>query len=92
VNLFKKIQVLMLAGLSGLSGLAAQPEVSPGPLPGPHQGPQPGDIYREYAVDLRTGNYWRVTDPLSGQEVAHEFLPNPLLQLEIEAIIIRYGK
>ncbi len=51
-------------------------------------GPQPGDIYREYAVKLKVGDNWR------------EFLPNPVLSIEIddladavraEALIDRWG-
>lgn len=48
------------------------------------QGPQPGDIYREYAVNLRTGNNWRVTDSKAGHPGAAEFLPNPTLSIHID--------
>ncbi len=48
------------------------------------KGPQPGDIYREYAVNLRTGDNWRVTDPNAGHPGAAEHLPNPTLSIEIE--------
>ncbi len=48
------------------------------------KGPQPGDIYKEYAVNLKTGNNWRVTDPTVTREDAKEFLPNPVLNLNID--------
>ncbi len=63
-------------------------------------GPQPGDIYREYSVDLKIKNNWRVTDPNSGQQGAGEFLPNPVLMVNIsdldgaaraEVLIDRWG-
>lgn len=47
-------------------------------------GPQPGDIYKEYSVNLKTGNNWRVTDPNAGNEGAQDFLPNPVLSIDIE--------
>ena len=48
------------------------------------QGPQPGDIYREYAVYLKTGDNWRVTDPGASHPGASEFLPNPVLNISID--------
>lgn len=48
------------------------------------QGPRPGDIYREYAVNLRTEDNWRVTDPGATHPGAAEFLPNPVLSLQID--------
>lgn len=47
-------------------------------------GPQPGDIYREYAVNLRSGNNWRVTHPGATHPGAAEFLPNPVLSIRID--------
>jgi hypothetical protein len=63
-------------------------------------GPQPGDIYREYAVKLKVGDNWRVTDPNARHQGAKEFLPNPVLTISIddladavraEALIDRWG-
>jgi hypothetical protein len=48
------------------------------------KGPQAGDIYREYALNLKNGNWWRVTDPDAGHPGAAAFLPNPLLEIHIE--------
>jgi hypothetical protein len=48
------------------------------------QGPQPGDIYREYAVNLRSGDNWRVTDPQASHPGAAEFLPNPVPPIQID--------
>ncbi len=42
----------------------------------------PGDRYKEYSIQ-NTGNHWRVTNPAANPEGAREFLPNPVLQLEI---------
>lgn len=47
-------------------------------------GPRPGDIYREYAVNLKSGDNWRVTDPNAGAAGAAEFLPNPVLSIQID--------
>ena len=47
-------------------------------------GPRPGDVYREYSVNLKQGDWWRVTDPRAGHPGAAAFLPNPLLTLEID--------
>ncbi len=47
-------------------------------------GPQPGDIYREYAVNLRSGDNWRVTDPKATNPGAAAFLPNPTLSISID--------
>jgi hypothetical protein len=63
-------------------------------------GPRPGDVYREYAVKLKGGNNWRVTDPKAAHPGAQAFLPNPVLTVEIddlegaaraEAVIDRWG-
>lgn len=60
---------------------------------------EPGDVYREFAV-YNSGNDWRVTDPDASAKGAHDFLPNPIVELEIgeldhavraEAIIERWG-
>jgi hypothetical protein len=48
------------------------------------KGPQPGDIYREYAINLKNGNWWRVTDPDAGHPGAAAFLPNPVLEINID--------
>lgn len=47
-------------------------------------GPQPGDIYREYSVNLKLGDNWRVTDPNATHSGAAEFLPNPILSITID--------
>ncbi len=46
--------------------------------------PRPGDIYREYAINLKNGNWWRVTDPDAGHPGAAAFLPNPVLEINID--------
>jgi hypothetical protein len=48
------------------------------------QGLRPGDVYREYAVNLKNGNWWRVTDPDAGDPRAAEFLPNPVLEINVD--------
>lgn len=48
------------------------------------KGPQPGDIYREYAVNLKSGDNWRVTDPNASHSGAAQFLPNPVLSVNID--------
>ncbi len=48
------------------------------------KGPQAGDIYREYAVNLKNGNWWRVTDPNARHAGAAAFLPNPVLEINID--------
>lgn len=64
------------------------------------RGPQPGEVYREYAVHNGGNRDWRVTDPQARAPGAHEFLPNPVLELEIgdlqhavraEALLDRWG-
>jgi hypothetical protein len=47
-------------------------------------GPRPWDVYREYALNLKQGNWWRVTDPQACHPGAAAFLPNPVLQLSID--------
>lgn len=47
-------------------------------------GPKPGDIYKEYSVYLKVGNNWRVTDPNAGNAGAQDFLPNPVLSIDID--------
>ena len=49
----------------------------------PAAGPQPGDAYREYAVHNGGNLDWRVTDPRATAEGAWQFLPNPVLELEV---------
>ncbi|HJN16251.1 MAG TPA: hypothetical protein QGH10_12190, partial [Armatimonadota bacterium] len=46
--------------------------------------PRAGDIYREYSTDLRSGNSWRVTDPDAAHPGAQDFLPNPVLSMQID--------
>ena len=48
------------------------------------RGPQAGDVYREYALNLKNGNWWRITDPDAGDTRAAEFLPNPVLEIKID--------
>ncbi len=47
-------------------------------------GPQPGDVYKEFALNLKSGNNWRVTDPNASASGAQEFLPNPDMTIQIE--------
>jgi len=47
-------------------------------------GPQPGDIYKEFALNLKSGNNWRVTDPDAGASGALDFLPNPVMTMQID--------
>lgn len=47
-------------------------------------GPLPGDVYKEYAVNLKVGNNWRVTDPTVTRDDALVFLPNPVLSISID--------
>jgi hypothetical protein len=47
------------------------------------KGPLAGDVYREYALNLKNGNWWRVTDPDAGDPRAAEFLPNTVLEINI---------
>jgi len=39
-------------------------------------------VYREYTVETRQGNDWRVTDPGVSRDDAKAFLPNPVFQIE----------
>lgn len=63
-------------------------------------GPKPGDVYREYRVDNGGNLAWRVTDPNAKAEGAQQFLPNPILAMDIgdlehairaEAVLDRWG-
>lgn len=65
------------------------------------QEPPPGSVYREYALTM-SGNDWRVTDPdaTKQHDGAADFLPNPVLELEVgdlggavraELVIDRWG-
>lgn len=69
-----KYYKLLLLGLTCLATLTVAAQ----------KGPQPGDIYREYAVNLKTDDNWRVTDPKASHLGAAEFLPNPILSIEID--------
>jgi hypothetical protein len=73
MNRFFKFAVLPLIiyCLSGVCLLFAQ------------SGPQPGDIYKEFSLNLKTGRNWRVTDPTVTREDALPFLPNPVLSINI---------
>ena len=42
---------------------------------------EPGTATREYAVDLKLRNNWRVTDPNAPHAGAKAFLPNPVLAM-----------
>ena len=46
-------------------------------------GPRPGDVYREYVLNNFGNINWRVTNPLARDAGAKEFLPNPILELEV---------
>lgn len=71
------------------------------PAIGLAQIPSPGDIYKEYSRTMgQTNKNWRVTGEEVKRPDAREFLPNDILQLEIndlqgavkaEAIIDRWG-
>jgi len=50
---------------------------------GQGKGPGPGDIYKEYILNLKTGNNWRVTDPVAPHSGAQEFLPNPVMTIQV---------
>jgi len=47
-------------------------------------GPQPGDIYKEFVLNLISNNNWRVTDPDAGASGARAFLPNPVMTIQID--------
>jgi hypothetical protein len=60
----------------------------------------PGAVYREYALHNGGNRDWRVTDPEATAAGAREFLPNPVLELEVgdlehavqvEAVLHRWG-
>jgi hypothetical protein len=53
-------------------------------LPGQFPGPAPGDVYREYILNLKTGDNWRVTDPDALASGAGDFLPNPVMTIRID--------
>jgi hypothetical protein len=62
--------------------------------------PQPGEVYREYALHNGGNLHWRVTDPQATAEGAREFLPNPILNIDVddldgavraEALLDRWG-
>jgi len=72
----KKSLLLMLIVLSGTFLLIPAEAIG-------QKGPQPGDVYKEYAVSLRTGRNWRVTDPTVTRPDAVVFLPNPVLSITI---------
>ena len=46
--------------------------------------PQPGDIYKEYVLNLKSGDNWRVTDPDATASGAQDFLPNPVMKIPID--------
>jgi len=63
-------------------------------------GPGAGDVYRERRMAIYQGEDWRVTDPDALNPGAQDFLPNPVLSLEVpdltgavraEMIIDRWG-
>lgn len=45
--------------------------------------PQPGEVYREFMAHADGNIDWRVTNPNNRGERPREFLPNPILDLEI---------
>jgi hypothetical protein len=52
-------------------------------LYGQLSGPRPGDVYREFILNLKTGDNWRVTDPDALASGALDFLPNPVMTIRI---------
>jgi hypothetical protein len=44
----------------------------------------PGQVYKEYVLHNGGPKNWRVTDPNARHPGAHEFLPNPVLQLSVD--------
>lgn len=62
--------------------------------------PQPGEVYREFILSNGGNLDWRVTDPEATAAGAQQFLPNPVLRLDVkelegavraEAILDRWG-
>ena len=53
-------------------------------LYGQASGPQPGDVYKEFFLNLKIGNNWRVTDPNSSSNGAQDFLPNPVMTFHVD--------
>ena len=53
-------------------------------LYGQASGPQPGDVYKEFFLNLKIGNNWRVTDPNSSSNGAQDFLPNPVMTFQVD--------
>jgi len=47
------------------------------------ESPKPGDIFKDFSVSLTADNKWRVTDPNASNSGAAEFLPNPVIQINI---------
>ncbi len=81
-------------GAMVLAGYSVPQESAPQKL-----GPKPGDVYREYVIH-NGGENWRVTAPNAKAEGAQEFLPNPVLSLDVhdlegavraEAVLDRWG-
>ena len=72
----------MLAVLFALAPLARGQTSAP-----PTSEPPPGAVYHEYALMMH-GNDWRVTDPnaVEHHENAADFLPNPVLELDVERL------
>ena len=58
-------------------------EAVPDDSPSKSLGPKPGDVYREFAIHNGGNLNWRVTDPKASAEGAKQFLPNPILSLDV---------
>jgi hypothetical protein len=43
----------------------------------------PGQVYREFALHNGGSRAWRVTDPAARNPGAHQFLPNPTLEISV---------
>ena len=49
-------------------------------------GPQPGEVYREVRIDNAGNLDWRVTDPRAQARGAGDFLPNPVLTIDVPTL------
>ncbi|NTV31000.1 hypothetical protein HGA91_03425 [candidate division WWE3 bacterium] len=58
--------------------------VTPTPSNTQALGPKPGDIYKEFTLTMTGNENWRVTDPNATAAGASEFIPNPILNINID--------